>query len=35
MKSRLGKALSDYDVKFFDATTHPLAGLTPADNTDT
>ena len=35
LKSRLGKALSDYDVKFFDATTHPLSALTPVDNTDT
>lgn len=34
MKSRLRKALSDYEVMFFDSNTHPLAGLKPADSTD-
>lgn len=27
IKSRLGKDLKDYDVRFFDSTTHPLGGL--------
>jgi len=30
LKSRLGRALSDYDVRFFDSSTHPLAELQPA-----
>jgi hypothetical protein len=29
-KSRLGKAFADYEVSFFDSTTHPLAALQPA-----